>query len=117
MERAKLDRTRSFGSVIGGTYIARYDQDGKPFNGHGDEILPGELGYPGTEKGEREPLLSEVALDNMTLPQLRARYEEVFGKPAPRTVKRNDWYKARIIEETGKDTPDAPPEEEAPEIF
>lgn len=36
---AKLDRTRDFGEVTGGENGARYYQDDKPFDCHGDEIV------------------------------------------------------------------------------
>lgn len=34
----KLDRTKSFGEIFGGSNEARYTQDGVLFDAHGDEI-------------------------------------------------------------------------------
>lgn len=36
---AKLDRSRDFGEVSGGSNGVRFYQDNKPFDGHGNEIV------------------------------------------------------------------------------
>ena len=94
---ATLDRSRSFGEVIGGGFSHNYEQDTKYFAGDGSEII-----YDGapsaSEAAPATPVGDPDAIENRPIEtverkDLAGRYTEVTGKSAPRS-----WSKTKLRE-------------------
>lgn len=56
---AKLDRTRDFGEVSGGSNGVRFYQDDKPFDSHGDEIVT-EVAKPAHAPRKAKPAVESI---------------------------------------------------------
>ncbi len=112
MDRRKLDRSRSFGTTHGPGAAYRFSQDTRIFDAQEVEILvtdPAHFAYD--PKAEPTPvvgppehpapaaasaiLVEDRSLDDVSMAQLRVRYEEVVGKKAGVGI---GWTKVGIQE-------------------
>ena len=57
----KLDRTKSFGEILGGISEARYTQDGVLFDAHGNEIGTEAVPAKNQAKGKTAPKVDAPA--------------------------------------------------------
>ena len=111
----KMDFSKSYGNVCGGTGPAMYEQDGLEFDHNGLAILPDVSSpVPETRGAEAAPVvpLSDVPLENMTMAQLRVRHHQLTGKNAA-VMKKEKLRDIVSLIETGADTGGA----EIPEGF